>query len=205
MPNPDDTVGSITVMIHALRAGDRTQKVTLCDRYLERLSRVAHPIVRFGPPGTRGTEEDAAISAINAFCDGIARGQFDYVSGREVLWSTLAKITERKAMQQVRRWKREVLLDDLPGGSSSGDGGAGRLATVEPTPEYKALVNLALTELIDLLDNPLWRQAVLLVLDGYGVPEIAARLGRSRECVYVWFRTIRKIWEEHLEGQTLLS
>ena len=62
-----------------------------------------------------------------------------------------------------------------------------------------------LAELIEKLANPLWRQAVLMLLEGYTVPEIAARLGKCRETVYVWFRAIREIWEEHLEGRTLLD
>jgi DNA-directed RNA polymerase specialized sigma24 family protein len=127
------------------------------------------------------------------------------VDGREVLWGTLAKIVERKAMQRVRRWKKEVSLEDLPLGSLSGDYGAGQLAIVEPTPEYQGLVNLVLAELIEKLEKPLWRQAVLLLLEGYTVPEIAARLGKSREAVYVWCRAIRKIWGEHLEGRALLD
>jgi transposase len=40
---------------------------------------------------------------------------------------------------------------------------------------------------------------VRLVLEGYTVPEIAAKLERTRECVYVWFRTIRAIWGERLD------
>jgi ECF sigma factor len=165
----------------------------------------AHPIVRFGPPPARGTEEDAALSAIDAFCDGIAEGKFPYVDSREVLWRTLAKITERKAIQRVRRWKKEVSIERLPSGSTSADDGAGQFAIVEPTPEYKGLVNMTMAELIDQLKNPLWRQAVLLLLDGYSVPEIAAKLGKCREVVYVWFRAIRQIWEEHLEGHTFLD
>ena len=200
-----DTAGSVTVMIRLLRGKDRTQVPVLWELYFERLARLAHPIVRFGPMAARGTEEDAALSAINDFCNGIAEGKFSYVDGREVLWGTLAKITERKAMQRVRRWTKEVSFEDLPPGSSSGDDGAGQLAIVEPTDEYKGLVNLVLAELIEKLENPLWRQAVLLRLEEYTVPEIAARLGKCREAVYVWFRAIREIWEEHLDGRTLLG
>ncbi len=202
---PTDPAGSVTVMIRSLRAGDRAQVPALWKRYFERLARMAHPIVRFGPMAARGTEEDAALSAIDAFCNGIATGQFSYVSTREVLWGTLARITERKAMQRVRRWKREVAFEDLPPGTSTGDYGAEGLAIVEPTPEYKALVNTMLAELIEKLENPLWRQAVLLVLEGYTVSEIAARLGKSRGILYVWFRAIEAIWEEHLEGRTFLD
>jgi hypothetical protein len=202
---PGDTAGSVTVMIRLLRAGDRAQVPGLWERYFERLARLAHPIVRFGPMAARGTEEDAALSAIDAFCNGIAEGGFSYVDGREVLWGTLARITERKAMQRVRRWRREVAFEDLPPGTSTGDYGAEGLAIVVPTPEYKALVNMILTELIEKLENPLWRQAVMLVLEGHTVPEIAARLGKSREIVYVWFRAIKAIWEEHLEGRAFLD
>ena len=200
-----DTTGSVTVMIRLLRAKDRTQVPVLWELYFERLARVAHPIVRFGPMSARGTEEDAALSAIDAFCNGIAEGKFPYVDRREVLWGTLAKITERKAMQRVRRWKPDISIENLSPGSSSGDDSAGQLDIVEPTPEYQGLINLVLAELIEKLENPLWRQAVLLLLEGYTVPEIAARLGKSREAVYVWCRAIRKIWEEHLEGHTLLD
>jgi hypothetical protein len=200
-----DTAGSVTVMIRFLRAGDRTHVPALWELYFERLARLAHPIVRFGPIAARGTEEDAALSAIDSFCNGIAEGKFPYVDGREVLWATLAKITERKAMQRVRRWRKEVLFEDLPPALSSGNDGAGALAIIEPTSEYKGLVNLILAELIETLENPLWQQAVLLLLEGYTVPEIAARLGKSREAVYVWFRAIRTIWEERLEGRKILD
>jgi hypothetical protein len=30
-------------------------------------------------------------------------------------------------------------------------------------------------------------------------------LGKSRGIVYVWFRAIKAIWEEHLEGRTFLD
>ena len=59
--------------------------------------------------------------------------------------------------------------------------------------------------MIEKLENPLWRQAVAAALEGYTVPEIAARLGRGRECVYVWFRAIRKIWEENPGGESFLD
>ena len=126
-----DTAGSVTVMIRALREGDDSQATPLWERYFELMARLAHPIVRFGPLAARGTEEDAALSALNAFCDGIAHGRFPYVDSREVLWGTLATITERKAMQCVRRWKKEVSLEDHPSGSSSG-GDTGRIMVVAP-------------------------------------------------------------------------
>jgi hypothetical protein len=190
----DEETGSVTWMIRSLRRGDRAHVPALWERYFERLAAVAGSIVRSGPLSAHGTEEDAALSAIDAFCNGIADGRFPYVDSREVLWGTLAKITERKAMQRVRGRRWEVPWD-----------GDASLVVVEPTPEYRALVNLVLEELIDGLEKPVWRQAVLLVLEGHTVPEIAARLGRSREAIYVWFRAIRAVWEERLDGRSLLD
>ena len=127
------------------------------------------------------------------------------MDSREVLWATLAKVTERKAKQMVRSRWRYVSIDNSATGSECEPNGLGRVAVVEPTPEYQALVKLTLAQLVDKLENPLWRQAVLLRLDGYSVAEIAQRLGKGRGVVYVWFRAIEEIWEEHLEGQTFLD
>ncbi len=204
---PADTCGSVTLMIRGLRGGDDAKVTPLWGRYFERLTNVAAKHLRFAPTGASGTEEDAALSAINAFCDGIAAGKFEYVDRREVLWGTLAKITERKALRRVRdrRWKKEVVFTDLePDVSSAGDGSR-RLAIVEPTREYTEVVRLELNDLIDSLENPLWREAVRMVLEGDTFAEIAAKLNRGRECVYVWFRTIRQIWEEHPGSENFLG
>ncbi len=191
--------GSVTVMIRRLRAGDRAEVASLWNRYFERLAQHAHPIVPWGAYG----REDAALSAINDFCDGMVRGKFLYVEGREVLWATLARITERKALRGVRRFRREVSFEALPPGTRLFDIGVDGVAFIEPTPEYKALVNMTLAELIDGLPNPLWRQAVLLRLEGHSVPEIAARLGKkSPRIVQLWFRAIEAIWRERLGGDS---
>ena len=50
---PTDTAGSVTVMIRLLRAGDRAQVPALWERYFEQLTRLAHPIVKFGPTAAR--------------------------------------------------------------------------------------------------------------------------------------------------------
>ncbi len=98
------------------------------------------------------------------------------MDSREVLWCTLAKITERKAMQMVRRRRAGTSRSKISHRVES-DGeltAPDTFALVEPTPEYRAMVKLIMAELIEKLKNPLWRQAVLLRLEGYSVPEIAA-------------------------------
>lgn len=186
-----DNCGSVTLIVIGIRGGNRARITPLWERYFERLTHHAARHLRFAANG----DEDAALSAINDFCDGLARGKFDYVDRREVLWGTLAKITERKARRLDRRF-RDVHFTDIQGDASSCGGSFSRIAAIEPTREYGEIVRIEVEDLINRLPNPLWREAARLVMEGYTVPEIAAKLGRSRECVYVWFRTIRAIWDE---------
>jgi hypothetical protein len=201
-----DTDGSVTRIIISIRGGDDANVAPLWERYFDRLTHHAARYLQFAP-GLADNDEDVALSAIDAFCNGLAEGKFDYVDGREVLWGTLARITERKALQRLRdkRWRREVRFNDLlPDGSSDADG-CSRIAVVRPTDEYVDLVRLELGDLIDSLKDPRWRQAARMVMEGYTVPEIAHRLGPCRETVYIWFRTIRAIWEEEPGRENLLG
>jgi hypothetical protein len=201
---PQDTCGSVTQIIIGIREGDSGKVAPLWERYFERLTHHAAKYLKFAP---NALDEDAALSAINAFCNGLAEGKFTDIDRREKLWGMLAKITERKALRYVRnnRFKREVSFTDLrPDASSAGDG-LSRIAIVKPTRSYQEIVQTELEDLINALPNPLWREAARMVMQGYSVPEIAAKLDRGRECVYVWFRTIRTIWEESLGRENLLG
>jgi hypothetical protein len=197
---PLDTCGSVTQIVISIRAGDQAKVTPLWERYFERLTHHAAKYLRLAP----NLDEDAALSAINDFCDGLAKGKFDYVDRREVLWGTLAKITERKALRLDRRF-REVHLTDIQDDASSDGAGVSRIAAIQPTDEYSGIVRTEIEDLIDRLPNPLWRQAARMVMEGYTVPEIAAKLGNSRSCVYVWFRTIEAIWEEDPGRENLLG
>src|SRR5262249_34695470 len=129
-----DTCGSETQIVISLRGGDRSKVTPLWERYFERLTHHAAKYLRYARRSDY-SEEDAALSAINDFCDGLASGKLDFVDGREVVWRTLARITEWKVLQRRRlqRYKREVNVTDLQGDASSGGDGASRIAVVEPT------------------------------------------------------------------------
>jgi hypothetical protein len=205
---PTDTAGSVTLILRGLREGDVEKVTPLWERYFGRLTRLAAKRLRSAPTGLRGYEEDDALSAINDFCDGIARGKFDYVDRREVLWVILARITERKALGRLRDGRgREPVLpaDRRPAGSSDGDCCCTRQVVVERTQDCADAVRLELNEVIESLENPLWREAVRMKLEGYTVREIAERLGRGESCVRVWFRTIRAIWEDSYGRENLLG
>jgi hypothetical protein len=198
---PEDTCGSVTQIVISIRGGNQARVTPLCERYFERLTHLAARYLRFAPD----CDEDAALSAINDFCDGLARGEFDYVDRREVLWRALAKITERKARRLDRRFRREVRFTDIQGVEASCGDKSSRIVAIEPNDEYRGIVQIEIEDLIDTLKNPLWREAIRMVMEGYTVPEIATKLGRGRECVYVWFRTIRTIWEDSPGREILLE
>jgi DNA-directed RNA polymerase specialized sigma24 family protein len=186
--------GSITQIVIDIRGGDKAKVSPLWARYFDRLT---HHAARHLPLPLRTADEDVALSAIDAFCDGLAQGKFDYVERREMLWGALVRITERKVYRRVARWKKNpVVFTDLRSDASSPGDGASLIASVEPTEEYSEVVRMELDDLIDSLPNPLWRQAARMVMEGYSAAEIAAKLDRTPSMVYVWFRSIRAIWEE---------
>ena len=48
-------------------------------------------------------EEDVALAAFASFCKGIEAGRFSRLDDRDDLWQVLIVLTERKAVDQVRR------------------------------------------------------------------------------------------------------
>jgi DNA-directed RNA polymerase specialized sigma24 family protein len=188
--NPEETpstsAGSVTLAFRRLRLGrDERAAHLLCERYLERLARVAYPIVQFARRATVEDEEDAAIVALEDFFRRLADGAVPDLHDRAHIWRWLAKITERKAFQQLRRPRFEPLPD-----------GAEGVVSVKASPEYVAHVKQTIDTLMDEVDDPLERQALRLYIEGYTVREIAASVDRTRECVYLWFRKIRLKWED---------
>ncbi|MFO0888990.1 MAG: ECF-type sigma factor [Isosphaeraceae bacterium] len=184
----------MTQIVIDIRGGAEDQVTPLWARYFERLAR--HASQRLPLP-LRTEDEDVALSVMDAFCDGLAQGKFDFVDRREVLWRTLATITERKVYRRVERWeKRPAHFTDLRCDGASSGGGTAWIASLQPTEEYAAIVRLELDELIRKLPNPFWRQAAWMAMEGYSAAEIAGKLNRSTSMVHVWFRTIRSIWED---------
>ena len=91
-------------------------------------------------------EEDAALSAFDSLCAGLARGQFPQLADRDDLWRLLVVITTRKVQAQSRRQLRQkrgggkvqpACDVDEP---DSDDDLLARAVGSEPTPEFAAMV-----------------------------------------------------------------
>src|SRR5262245_3600822 len=93
--------GSVTRWIGDLRAGDPVAASQIWSRYFDGLVRLARQKLAALPHvGAAEDEEDAALSAFQSLCAGMAEGRFERLKDREDLWRLLVVITIRKVFDQ---------------------------------------------------------------------------------------------------------
>ena len=202
---PLENGGSVTRRIGDLRAGDGEAAAALWERYFDRLVRLARKRLG-GRAGGAEDEEDAALSAFESFCAGLARGRFTELDDRDDLWKLLVVITARKAAAQVDRagalkrgggWNRLDPAHADPGSVSEGNSGLlADLVGHEPTPEFAAMVAEETRNRLGRLEDSQLRQIALDRMEGYTTDEIAERLGCARRTVARRLDLIRQIWSE---------
>jgi DNA-directed RNA polymerase specialized sigma24 family protein len=204
---PPEEQGSVTRWLGELKAGDAAAAQPLWERYYARLVRLARARLRgTRRPGAVADEEDAALSAFDSFCAGIAHDRFPRLADRDDLWRLLVVITARKAGAQSRRGRRqkrggdrvfaEADLDLDADESAAGFAGLGQVVGPEPTPEFAAMVTEQYRLLLENLGDDALRQVALWRMEGYTSDEIAERLGCARRTVARRLDLIRKIWLE---------
>jgi len=195
--------GSVTHWLGALQAGDAAAAQPLWDRYFAQLVQLARARIRATAGGAADADgEDAALSAFDSFCTGIARGRFPQLSGRDDLWRLLVVITARKVWAQRQRQRRQkrggdrvVVEADLKAYWAGEEGtGLERIIGPEPTPEFTAMVAEEYRRLLDGLGDDSLRQVALWRMEGYTNDEIAVRLGCARRTVARRLDLIRKTW-----------
>src|SRR5271157_689985 len=202
---PVEDGGSVTRWIGDLKAGDPEAARALWERYFDRLVRLARKRLSRRAGGVED-EEDAALSAFDSFCAGLARGRFTELGDRDDLWKLLVVITARKAAARVDRrrtlkrggaWNR---VDEAHLGSGTGsmaaEGLLAQLVAQEPTPEFAAMVAEETRLLLGRLEDEQLRQIALDRMEGYTTDEIAERLGCARRTVARRLDLIRQIWSD---------
>jgi DNA-directed RNA polymerase specialized sigma24 family protein len=185
---------SITRCIDMLKQGDRAAAEVLWDSYIHRLVALARG--RLGGIARRAAdEEDVALSAFDSFCRRAEHGQFARLTDRDDLWQILVLITERKAIDLMRREGRQ----------SRGAGRVSPFTDLErqgpwnivdhrPTPDFAAQVVDEFRSLLGRLGDDSLRTVALAKMEGYTNKQIAARLGCIEQTVERKLRSIRKIW-----------
>ena len=206
----DEQGGSITHWLGDLKGGDLAAAQPLWERYFGKLVVLARAkLQKRRHTGVEADEEDAALSAFNSFCVGVAGGKFPQLADREDLWKILVTITARKAFAQAQRQNRlkrgggrVVEEAALRGGSAfdrSSTPGLEMIAGNEPTPEFAAMVAEEYQRLLDALEDDGLRQVAVSRMEGYTCDEIAAQLGCARRTVARRLDLIRKTWLAHDE------
>jgi len=199
----DEEMGSVTLWVGNLKEGDQVAAQKLWDRYFGKLVSVARAKLRATrrPAGIED-EEDAALSAFDSLCAGVAHGRFPQLADRDDLWRLLVVITARKAIDQLQREGRQkrgggrVVAESTLAGTRAEDG-VGALDQVvgaEPSPEFAALMADEHRRLLQALDNDTLRQIALWKMEGYTNDEIRQKLGCSLRTVANKLELIRRTW-----------
>jgi DNA-directed RNA polymerase specialized sigma24 family protein len=187
-----------------LKAGDQAAAQVLWERYFDHLVRLARRRLAISRGrGPDADEEDAALSAFDSFCAGLAGGRFPRLEDRDDLWGLLVVITARKASAQadrrraLKRGGRVVRLDRAHGRREESADAPDPLIEIvarEPSPEFAAMVADETAHLLDRLGDANLRQIALWRMEGYTRDEIASRLGCARRTVARRLDLIRAIW-----------
>ena len=194
--------GSVSEWIEDLRAGDTGAATHLWNRFHANLLQIARRRLN-GASRRVADEEDLVALAFESFFQRIQHGQFPELQGRAELWALLVTITDRKAVNCVRRHmsvKRGSgkVLGESTIGTRSEQGREAALARVDggaPPPDRLASVS----ELLERLDDDL-RRIVFLKRDGFTNEEIAQRVNRSVATIERRLRLLRDEWTQELLG-----
>jgi RNA polymerase sigma factor (sigma-70 family) len=186
---------SISEWIESLRHGEPASARRLWERYYDHLVHLARDHLRGLPRRAAADEEDVALSAFAAFCEGLTHGRFPDLHDRHGLWGLLLTLTERRAADLVRREQAArravgrlaegVQADDLPDEA--------------PTPAFAAEVADEVEQRLKILDADVsgkLRQVAIWKMEGYTNAEIAQQLGCASRTVERKLSIIRELWGE---------
>ena len=163
----------------------------LWDAYMRRLIGLAR--ARLGGSSRRAAdEEDVALSAFDSFYRRAEAGQFARLSDRDDLWQVLVIITERKAIDLMRREGRKV----------RGEGRVVSLAAAEPPGSPTRAPRPSSPRASPTSSAGSWNRSATTRsaaspwprMEGYTNREIAERLGCIEQTVERKLRSIRRIW-----------
>jgi DNA-directed RNA polymerase specialized sigma24 family protein len=201
------SVGSVSIWLVRLKAGDRAVVQKLFERYFQSLVDLARKKL-LSVPRAASDEVDVAQCAFDSFCRRAEQGRFPRLDDRDDLWEVLVLITARKAHdlkehegRKKRNWRRTVSANQGPGSDSDGEMPLfAQLISREPDPGFAAEVAEQYRHLLDKLGDDALRTIVQRKLEGYNNEEIRIKLNCSLVTVERRLRQIRKCWKEELPG-----
>ncbi len=198
---PDEDIGTVTSWLNHLKAGDLAAAQPLWQHYFERLVRLARARLQaMNQRGADEDEEDAALSAFDSFCAGVAASRFPQLADRDDLWRLLVVITRRKVLDQAQRRMRQkrgggrVVGESTLAGANLQGSGLDWVPARGPSPEFAAMVAEEFCRRLAGLGAEELRQVALLKMESYTNEEIAERLDCGLRTVARRLEEIRKAW-----------
>lgn len=188
---------SVTEWIVRLKGGDKRAARQIWNHFFQRLCAVARR--KLGESARRARdEEDIALSAIYALCEGAKLDRFRQLEDRDDLWQLLVMITTRKATDAWRKARRtkEVGESAIDSPTEAMVAGMHQVAEQRHDAAFFDDMSVVCADLLGELD-PKLRRVALLRLEGYQNTEIAASCGQSVKTVERRLRMIRERWAEH--------
>ena len=194
---------SVTRWLESLRGGSPAAAQRLWGRYMEQLVRLASARLG-GSPRRAADEEDVALVAFEGFLEGMRDGRFPRVEDRDDLWQVLVMLTERRAVDQIRRLsagrrgggmvlgETAFLRREDP---SAAEQGIAQVGGDEPEPAFAALFADEVADLLRCLEDDSLRAVATARLRGHSNEEIAAREGKSLRTIERKLQLIRRSWE----------
>jgi DNA-directed RNA polymerase specialized sigma24 family protein len=193
--------GSVSRRIADLKTGDQAAGGELCKRYFEELVRLARKKLRGGSRRV-ADEEDVVVDVLDSLCRGAQRGRFPLLTDRADLWRLLTVLTERKAINQVKRLAAQKLGGgkvrgesgfDRAGGAASERGIQG-VAGKGPCPATLSELKEGFCKMLATLEDETLQKIAIWSMEGYTNQEIATRIGRSLSAVDRKLKLIRDKW-----------
>ena len=195
----DSSHGSVTYWIAELRDGEASAaQRELWDRYFRRIVALARTKLGALPRGP-ADEEDVAISAMQSLFQGFERDRFPDLCDRHNLWSLLAKITARKAINERQKQTAKKRGGGVPRLSVGPTGGDDSMPRYDPSdddlgPDFIVTMEEEMRRLMAILPDETLRRIAGRKLEGYSSAEIATELGVVERTVERKLALIRATW-----------
>jgi DNA-directed RNA polymerase specialized sigma24 family protein len=195
----DSSHGSVTYWIAELRDGEASAaQRELWDRYFRRIVALARTKLGALPRGP-ADEEDVAISAMQSLFQGFERDRFPDLYDRHNLWSLLAKITARKAINERQKQTAKKRGGGVPRLSVGPTGGDDSMPRCDPSdddlgPDFIVTMEEEMRRLMAILPDETLRRIAGRKLEGYSSAEIATELGVVERTVERKLALIRATW-----------
>lgn len=204
MQEDDTSRGSVTHWIAELRDGEESiAQRELWDRYFRRIVALAKSKLGALPKGP-ADEEDVAISAMQSLFHGFARDRFPQLHDRNNLWSLLAKITARKAINERQKQTAKKRGGGQPLLAVGSSGADDPVPLCDPTdddlgPDFVVAMEEEMRRLMDRLPDDMLRRIAGRKLEGWTSAEIATELGVVERTVERKLGLIRACWGPEAE------